>query len=932
MRKKKHSGRALVIQLGRDEIHIAQTTLGAAMPQLQHTAVIPTPEGAVEDGAILRPEPLRTALQAALSAPELKRIRRAVFLLCSTQVVSEVVQIPPVSERRLGKVLEANSDLYFPVETQDYHMVWTPIGPAEGEYGQVELAVQLWAVPNSLLVRYYTLANECGLSLEAVDYAGCSVVSAAGASFSDGSSSPSLRQRAAGAAHMSIKLPKLGKKNQKDRKNGEEERRAQEERRRMAASAVLVHPENESRDASLYIAAEPEHLMMTFVRNGQIKLQRLLLRGGGTDELSEAQMVLEYYYTTGGGSREAELDIRLCGSLASDVGYVHDLEYTLGHPVKVWNIQPGPEWCLCTGAAQVALDFGLSAMNHPKHDRRRLQGEAWQYALVFGSGAVLTASLLVTFGSHAVWSATLDGLIAQQNSLEAQAAKNPGAQAAYTEYKDLFDAYSGDWDTVFSSLKTYNNNLVLLLEELETVLPQGVSVSTMAVGDAGVGIQFACEDKETAAYAIMALRNLQYAGLEGISSLNIGKLSEARDGKFANTGDDMLKIITGEDTSDETDGTDQTDSSSDTGDASAEGSNSAQAALDAVQDATSELPPTKGSRYAWDELAMIWQQAALESGATTYEEATQYLLDKGIFTDDDLEEAMDGLTLEQLEALENSYGKTPSTTYSINDVLWYATSEERTAGLSTMLLTDSVAVGQFYQVLREDIERPAGTAILFDSISGDLMRQVDLFGGIMSGELSSLDEVTPELLTILTRDKETLAATQTLIQTNEKLSGRLAYYIAVAKGWIEADPDAAKLDTRAILNDIMSGTLPETADEEGVLESALNHISSNLLPSADSSGNGNQSMQDFLNQLNGNGSTGLSTEELQKLLQQYGGGQTSQTGGQQTTEDTGPDYYIFGAALSYKVDLLNAELNRKGLNAGDKLNELVPEGETGTAS
>ena len=181
--RKKHTGRALVIQIGEADIRIAGTSLGASAPQLSYSTVIPTPEGAVEDGAILDPEALQEALREPLSAPEIQRIRKAVFVLCSTQVLSGTAAVPPGAERQMDKLLSANADLYFPVDTADYHLVWSPAGVDVDENGDRVRIMQLWAVPNGILDRYYALANGLGLSVEAVDYCGSSIAGAVGAAF-----------------------------------------------------------------------------------------------------------------------------------------------------------------------------------------------------------------------------------------------------------------------------------------------------------------------------------------------------------------------------------------------------------------------------------------------------------------------------------------------------------------------------------------------------------------------------------------------------------------------------------------------------------------------------------------------------------------------------------------------------------------------------
>ena len=68
---------------------------------------------------------------------------------------------------------------------------------------------------------------------------------------------------------------------------------------------------------------------------------------------------------------------------------------------------------------------------------------------------------------------------------------------------------------------------MLVLEELEDTLPENTSVTGMQIAADGLNIQFACETKEEAAYLIMALRELKYADLVGITDLQGGGVGPA---------------------------------------------------------------------------------------------------------------------------------------------------------------------------------------------------------------------------------------------------------------------------------------------------------------------------------------------------------------------------------------------------------------------
>ena len=49
---KKMSGKALVVEIGETETRVACMTLGAKLPQIQASTIIPTPSGAIEDGTL----------------------------------------------------------------------------------------------------------------------------------------------------------------------------------------------------------------------------------------------------------------------------------------------------------------------------------------------------------------------------------------------------------------------------------------------------------------------------------------------------------------------------------------------------------------------------------------------------------------------------------------------------------------------------------------------------------------------------------------------------------------------------------------------------------------------------------------------------------------------------------------------------------------
>lgn len=493
---KKITGKVLSIQLGREE---TQLVLLEGMNEILHTVAVPTPAGAVDDGMIRDQDAIREMLKEAKKDPAFKKVRNVVFTLCTSQVISEVATVPELPAAKLEKLLRANADMYFPVDTQDYRIVWQVIGPKETEEGEKMVAVQLWAVPSLMVRPYYKVANSCGFSVMAIDYCGHSMATAVGASFAKPQKTAKQRKK----LNLNQELSFGGKK--KEAPVDEPE---------------LFNTEVPATDMHLYL--DRDVLGMTFVQNGQVVMQRIIHCGNNPEyQFSELAMMLEYFRSTENGRGSAVRGIA-SGYYAEDRSMLEELADMLGISVTYLNAPYNLRWCLCVGAAGTDLDFGNPALDIPVKTRRRMKSQLWQYALVLVGALVLMGMFMFLLFARLDWQNKIDRMNSVQQALTIQVQKTAGFADNYYEYKNMYDAYSSDWDTVFANLQTYNDNLVLVLDELETILPENVSVAGMQIGANGLNVTFACETKEEAAYLIMALRDMQYADLMLVSDIEGG--------------------------------------------------------------------------------------------------------------------------------------------------------------------------------------------------------------------------------------------------------------------------------------------------------------------------------------------------------------------------------------------------------------------------
>ena len=927
MSKQKLSGRALVVQITEREIRIAQMTLGS--DAISEQIILPTPPNAVEDGQLVGLDALRDAMEPVLRQGLFRRCRKVVFSLCSTQVISESVTVPAVKkQQRLGQMLLANMDEYFPIDPGEYQLSWESVG-VEAREDARHLRVQLWAVPRAMLHRYYALANSMGLSVAAVDFCGHSHATAVDADFA---------------------LPKHAKSSA-DTDDG----------------------------VCLYINAESELLLLTFVHNGQVKLQRLLQRGySQQDDLNEAGIVLDYFSAMPGRARLTSAV--LSGGQAKEAGLAPALASLLNVPVEMAETDYGAQWLLCQGAALTALDFGDPELNHITGARAPIN-RAWQYGLVFLGGAALTASVLLLLTSKLSWSTELDGLRAQQDRLTALAQQNAGCAENYHNYSSMYDAYSADWDTVFDSVRTYNDNLELVLDELEAKLPKKSTVTALSTTELCLAAQVAFQSKEDAAYFLVALRDVPFMTLNTVSSLTIGP-------REAYSPDKMIAALY--EKAEKESPVPSTEESATDG--------TTESTTDSTEESSTEEPPTEGG-YSLDELfsnvssgsvaidgktlrnmipllkaagaddstiakmenyADVMERFGVtitpdnlgilsgiqgllpgggttstpgssgsttvtpampstpgSSGSTTVTPATpssgSTSSASGIESVDiaKLRLSLQYLNSNQLDALQAVYGPVQQYSFPLDSLLKSATAAQEKAALRSLLQNDPAAMYQFFLLMREDIAREEKDQILYDKIFDNIWKNPDQHRMFYESDDVMLNKYLPNLLNILTDNKTNVNATIALIRQNQTLSGKLALHLAKEMGELRSVNTA--LDLAMLQKEINSGA---AFQRDAATVAAVNAL---LRKNQQTSGTSGTS-----------GSTGMDENDLlmwilmNQLKNQTGGSgipDIFNTGASQTQKPADNRYYLT-VVLTYDESLIQAEQTRKGLDRDAKVEKV----------
>lgn len=905
------SGRALVVQITEREIRIAQMTLGS--DAISERVILPTPPNAVEDGQLVGLDALRDAMEPVLRQGLFRRCRKVVFSLCSTQVISESVTVPAVKkQQRLGQMLLANMDEYFPIDPGEYQLSWESVGVEQREDARL-LRVQLWAVPRAMLQRYYALANSMGLSVAAVDFCGHSHATAVDADFA---------------------MPKHAKSSA-DTDDG----------------------------VCLYINAESELLLLTFVYNGQVKLQRLLQRGySQQDDLNEAGIVLDYFSAMPGRARLTSAV--LSGGQGKEAGLAPALASLLNVPVEMAETDYGAQWLLCQGAALTALDFGDPELNHITGARAPIN-RAWQYGLVFLGGAALTASVLLLLTSKLSWSTELDGLRAQQDRLTALAQQNAGCAENYHNYSSMYDAYSADWDTVFDSVRTYNDNLELVLGELEAKLPKKSTVTALSTTELCLAAQVAFQSKEDAAYFLVALRDVPFMTLSTVSNLTIGPREayspdkmiaalyekaekespvpsteeSAADGTEESTTDSTTESSTEEPPTEGGYSLDELFSNASSGSVAIDGKTlrnmipllkaaGADDSTIAKMENYADVMERFGVTITPDNLGILSGIQGLlpgggttstpgSSGSTAVTPATpssgSTSSASGIESVDiaKLRLSLQYLNSNQLDALQAVYGPVQEKTFSLDDLCKRSNTTQEKNAIRSLLQNDPAAMYQFFLLMREDIAREEKDQILYDKIFDDIWKNADQHRMFYESDDVMLNKYLPNLLNILTDNKTNVNATIALIRQNQTLSGKLALHLAKEMGEIKEANTA--LDLVALQKEINSGA---AFQRDAATVAAVNAL---LRKNQQTSGTSGTS-----------GSTGMDENDLlmwilmNQLKNQTGGSgipDIFNTGASQTQKPADNRYYLT-VVLSYDESLIQAEQTRKGLDRDAKVEKV----------
>ncbi len=177
--------KVLSIEIGQATTKVVEMDYKVKNPKIYNVFTVETPADVVQDGSIIRNEEFIVAIKGEIRRRMIKT-SNVVFTVSSSRIANREARIPFCKEKNIMPLIVANASDYFPVDMNQYHLVYNILGQVEGEEGRKEYRLSLLAVPNDVTTSYIDLARTLEMDIKAIDYVGNSIFQVVKEEFKEG--------------------------------------------------------------------------------------------------------------------------------------------------------------------------------------------------------------------------------------------------------------------------------------------------------------------------------------------------------------------------------------------------------------------------------------------------------------------------------------------------------------------------------------------------------------------------------------------------------------------------------------------------------------------------------------------------------------------------------------------------------------------------
>ncbi len=521
------AGKVISIEIGYSLTRVCETDYKAKIHRIYKNFSIPTPEGVINDGALMITPEYVGSMKAALAENKMKS-KQVVFTITSAKIASREVVIPFVKDNRIADVINANASDYFPVDLSQYQLAYSILGVLGETKGNQQYKLLVMAAPKALLSGYYDLAKALKLEVAALDYAGNSIYRVVKEECAQGTNLiiksderstlvmvvqngaiSFTRNIAYGvdeaiqsvmdslnwgqvdsvtkamdilSQNICVVLPQETPENQEKKETPDD----------LVIEEIADEPEKP-------VTATPEQRAKEDVTNSIMPLIGSIAR------------VVDYYVSH---NANTTIDRVLFTGLGADIqGLNQLLAQEINHPVEVltqaagWNFEKSFKtkaygaYLACAGATVAPLGFKANkekAGAKPGRSKGKIDGAIIAY-VVLGAGIVASLGMIVS-STFSYGSALKENI-----ELRAQTSEMEAIIPVYNEYVTTYNDYI-KVSAMYDVTRSNNDNFYELLEELEQRLPSDVSVVSLESNRDGVAINMDVPSKNEAAAAVEQMR------------------------------------------------------------------------------------------------------------------------------------------------------------------------------------------------------------------------------------------------------------------------------------------------------------------------------------------------------------------------------------------------------------------------------------------
>lgn len=536
------AGKVISIEIGYSLTRICETDYKSKTHKVYKSFTVPTPDGVLNDGALMITQEYVDMLKKALTENKVKT-RQVMFTITSAKIASREVVIPFVKENRIGDVVNANASDYFPVDLSQYQLAYSILGVIGETKGTQQYKLLVMAAPTALLSGYYDLAKALKLELAAIDYAGNSIYQVVREECAQGNNLiVKIDERStlvmvvqngvlSFTRNVSYGVDEALDAVMESRQWGDiqdfsqalqvlenndcvvlpQRATAQESETSETVMLAAEVSETKTEENASTAGAEPEVTPET--RAKQAVTEALQPLTGGIAR------VIDYYVSHNGN---ATIDRVLITGLGANVRGLADLlSREINHPIEIlrqaagWTLEKSfkkeyyGEYIACVGAAAAPLGFKKEA----DKGKGRTQGAGGGKSGMTVNGKAIAVTILIVGVIVAIVLAVIPtvryiGLMKDNVELKAQSAELEEIIPIYNEYVSTKAEYSLA-SAMYGVTENRNEELVEFLEELEGKLPEDVKVISFTSTIDGIAINMKVSTKSEAAVAIEQLRTFE---------------------------------------------------------------------------------------------------------------------------------------------------------------------------------------------------------------------------------------------------------------------------------------------------------------------------------------------------------------------------------------------------------------------------------------